>query len=212
MAQTCQAAGDPPPVPNSRVPALVSPRAKGESGMTGETDLDNAIAGCAGGDRTALRLIYDHEGPRMLGVAMRLLKRRALAEEAVQDAFVLIWKHAGSFDPAKGNARTWMYAILRHRSLNILRSESRVETSAEPIAETAASDEEDPETIVGRLSDAAKLRKCLETLDSSRRKAIVLSYVHGLSHADLAIRLNMPLGTVKSWLRRSLISLRECMG
>lgn len=182
------------------------------TGAGAQTDIDGAIAGCAAGDRAALRSIYEQEGPRMLGVAIRLLRRRALAEEAVQDAFVLVWRHAAGFDPAKGSGRTWLYAILRHRALNILRGESRLETSEQPIAESSPSEDEDPETVVGRLSDGRKLRRCLETLDPARRKAIVLAYMHGLSHADLAERLKMPLGTVKSWLRRSLLSLRECMG
>lgn len=180
--------------------------------MTDEFDIGKAIAGCVAGDRKALRMIYDHEAPKMLGVATRLLKRRALAEEAVQDAFVLLWRHAGSFDSSKGNGRTWLYAILRHRALNILRGESRLETSEEPIAENEPSEDDSPETIVSRLSDGQKLRHCLEGLEPQRRAAIVLSYAHGLSHSELAEKLGMPLGTVKSWLRRSLISLRECMG
>ncbi|WP_342361242.1 sigma-70 family RNA polymerase sigma factor [Terrarubrum flagellatum] len=180
--------------------------------MADDIDIAKAIAGCAAGDRKALKSIYDRESPRMLGVAMRLLRRRALAEEAVQDAFVLLWTHAASFNPLKGDGRAWLYAILRHRALNILRGESRLETSEEPIGENEASEEEDPETVVSRLSDAAKLRICLEGLEPDRRNAIVLSYVNGLSHSELAEKLGMPLGTVKSWLRRSLIALRECMG
>lgn len=180
--------------------------------MTDEFDIGKAIAGCAAGDRQALRTIYDHESPKMLGVAIRLLKRRALAEEAVQDAFVLLWRHAASFDPLKGGGRTWLYAILRHRALNILRGESRLETSEQPVAEEEASDDASPEDIVSRLSDGQKLRTCLEALEPQRRAAIILSYAHGLSHSELAAKLEMPLGTVKSWLRRSLISLRECMG
>jgi len=90
-------------------------------------DLNEALRACARGDRAALRAIYDAEAPRMLGVALRLLRRPALAEEAVQDAFVQIWRRAASFDPARGGARTWLYAVLRHRALNILRGESRTD-------------------------------------------------------------------------------------
>ena len=90
----------------------------------------------------------------MIGVAQRLLKRRALAEEAVQDAFVLIWRHAARFDPQRGAGLTWIYAILRNRSLSILRDEKRTETSDTPIAEEAASEEDDPETVMSKLSDA----------------------------------------------------------
>jgi len=174
-------------------------------------DLDEALRACARGDRAALRAIYDAEAPRMLGVALRLLRRPALAEEAVQDAFVQIWRRAASFDPARGGARTWLYAVLRHRVLNILRGESRTDLvdDFEPMGLT--SDEENAEHLITRLSEAGALRRCLEGLEPPRCKAIVLAYVHGLSHGELAGRLGVPLGTVKSWIRRSLISLRECL-
>src|SRR5215217_8600123 len=100
----------------------VAPRAPSE-----RANLDEALRRCAAGDRAALRSIYDAEAPRMLGVAMRLLRRRALAEEAVHDTFVQIWLKAASFDPSRGQARTWLYAILRNRALNILRDESRTD-------------------------------------------------------------------------------------
>lgn len=173
--------------------------------------IETALAQCARGDQRALKLIYEHEGPRMLGVATRLIKRRSLAEEAVHDAFVSIWRHAARFDPAKGSGLTWIYAILRNRSLTILRDEGRTELSDEPVAEETASEEASPEKIVLGLSDAKALKHCLERLDQKRRDAILLAYCEGLSHGELAGRLGLPLGTVKSWLRRSLMTLRECL-
>jgi RNA polymerase sigma-70 factor (ECF subfamily) len=174
-------------------------------------DLDDALRRCAAGDRAALRAIYDAEAPRMLGVAMRLLRRRSLAEEAVHDAFVQIWQRAASFDPARGGGRSWIYAVLRHRALNILRGETRTDLveDFEPFA--LVSEDESPEAIVSRLSDAGALRRCLERLEPLRRQAVLLAYVQGLSHGELAGRLGVPLGTMKSWIRRSLLALRECM-
>ena len=90
-------------------------------------DLADALRRCAAGERSALRAVYDAEAPRMTGVAMRLLRRRALAEEAVHDTFMQVWQRAATYDPARGEARTWLYAILRHRALNILRTEARVD-------------------------------------------------------------------------------------
>jgi RNA polymerase sigma-70 factor (ECF subfamily) len=177
-----------------------------------DTALATALRRCAGGDRAALRTIYDAEAPRMLGIALRLLRRRALAEEAVQDAFVQVWQRAGSFDPARGTARAWLYAILRHRALNILRGEARMELVQDFEPMELASEEEDPEAVVARLSEAGVLRRCLERLQPERRQLIVLAYVHGLSHGELAGRLRLPLGTVKSWIRRGLLVLRECLG
>ena len=174
-------------------------------------DLAEALRRCAAGDRSALRAIYDAEASRMLGVAMQLLRRRSLAEDAVQDAFMQAWQKAASFDPSRGNARTWLYAILRHRALNMLRSETRIELvdDFEPMG--LESDDENAESVVLRLSDAGALKRCLDRLDPLRRKAIVLAYVHGLSHGELAGRFGVPVGTMKSWIRRSLIFLKECM-
>jgi RNA polymerase sigma-70 factor (ECF subfamily) len=176
-----------------------------------EFNMTDALRACSQGDRGALRGIYDAEAPRMLGVALRVLRRRALAEEAVHDTFMQVWQKAASFDPARGEARTWLYAILRNRALNILRGESRTDLveDFEPMGLEAP--EEDPEMLVVRLSDAGALRRCLETLEPTRRQAILLAYVHGLSHGELAGKLGVPLGTMKSWIRRSLISLKECM-
>ncbi len=175
-------------------------------------EIDKALLACAAGDKFALRRIYDAQSPRMVGVAQRLLKRRALAEEAVQDAFVLIWRHAARFDPERGSGLTWIYAILRNRSLSILRDEKRTETREEPVAEELASEEDDPETVMSKLSDAKALRACLETLTPQRRGIVLLAFVQGLTHGEIAGKLDMPIGTVKSWIRRSLISLKECLG
>jgi RNA polymerase sigma factor (sigma-70 family) len=174
-------------------------------------DLSDALSVVAQGDRAALRAIYEAEAPRMLSVAMRLLRRHALAEEAVHDTFVQIWRKAATFDPAKGEARSWLYALLRHRALNILRGEARIDLvdDFEPMRLEAP--EEDAETLVVRLSDTSALRRCLERLEPIRRKAILLAYVEGLSHGELAGRLGVPLGTMKSWIRRSLAALKECM-
>lgn len=176
------------------------------------TEIDVALRQCASGDKLALKRIYEAESARMLGVAQRLLKRRALAEEAVQDAFVLIWRHAARFDPERGSGLTWIYAILRNRALSILRDEKRTETSDTPVAEETASEEDDPETVMSKLSDARALRACLEQLPEQRRSLVLLAFVQGLTHGELAERVKLPLGTVKSWIRRSLLALKECLG
>ncbi len=174
-------------------------------------DLDDDLRRCGRGDRAALRRIYDTEGPRMLGVALRILRRQQLAEEAVQDAFVQVWQRAESFDPERGAAKTWLYAVLRNRALNILRGEARTDLIEDFEAMGLASPEEDPESVMAQLSDAGALRRCLERLEPARRRAVVLAYMHGLSHGELAARVGVPLGTMKSWLRRSLLALRECL-
>lgn len=171
-----------------------------------EAQIAAAMARCASGERAALRVIYDIEAPRMVGVARRILKRQDLAEEAVQDCFMRVWRAARSFDPQKGAARSWLYTILRNCALSILRDEGRFVSDDEKIEDAAT------ESALSLLPETSALRRCLEQLDPERRSVVVLAYVHGLSHGELAGKLGVPLGTVKSWVRRSLISLQECMG
>jgi RNA polymerase sigma-70 factor (ECF subfamily) len=179
---------------------------------SGAFDYNAAIMACAGGDNAALKALYDIEAPKMLGVATRLLKRPSLAEDAVHDAFVNIWTKSASFNAALGEGRAWMYAILRNRSLNMLRGEDRIDFTDDLESFGLASEEDTPEDAISRLSDASALRRCLESLDPPKRNAIVMAYMHGLSHGELAGKLNVPLGTMKSWIRRGLLALKECLG
>jgi RNA polymerase sigma factor (sigma-70 family) len=171
-----------------------------------EAQLSAALARCAAGDRTALQMIYNSEAPKMIGVARRILFRQDLAEEAVHDAFVRIWGAAASFDPHRGSARGWLYAVVRNRALSIHRNEHRYDASDDSALDI------DCEATMTRMPETSALRKCLERIDRPRRDVVVLAYVHGMSHGELAGRLKVPLGTVKSWVRRSLFVLQECMG
>lgn len=171
-----------------------------------EAQLAAALARCTAGDRAALQMIYHSEAPRMIGVARRILFRQDLAEEAVHDAFVRIWRAAASFDPHRGSARGWLYAVVRNCALSIHRTEHRYDTSDESALDI------DCDATVMRMPETSALRRCLERIDRPRRDVVVLAYVHGMSHGELAGRLKVPLGTVKSWVRRSLFSLQECMG
>ena len=155
-----------------------------------------------------LDVVFRREAGRCTATLIRVLGDIDLAEEAVQDAFMRLWRSARTYDPQKGAARSWLYAILRNCALTVLRDESRF-TTDEDIAEEAAPM---TENALARLPETSALRRCLERLDASRRAVVVLAYVHGLSHGELAGKLGVPLGTVKSWVRRSLISLQECMG
>ncbi|MGL5138059.1 MAG: sigma-70 family RNA polymerase sigma factor, partial [Beijerinckiaceae bacterium] len=139
-------------------------------------DVTQLIGRCAAGDKAALRRLFEAEAPRMIGVAERILRRRALAEEATQDAFVQVWRKAASFNAALGSGRTWLYTILRNRSLSILRNESRTELTAGSEPFDRATEEDDPEEAVLKLGEASRLRACLDKLEPLRRNAIVLAY------------------------------------
>ncbi|MBN8941740.1 MAG: sigma-70 family RNA polymerase sigma factor [Rhizobiales bacterium] len=173
-------------------------------------DLKDALARCATGDRAALRLIYESECPAMIGVAMRIVKRRELAEEVVQEAYVKIWRNAHRFNADLGPAKAWLYAIVRNQALNVLR-DGRREDLVEEVPENTA-DAIHAYSAAEMLPEANALKRCLEGLDPRRRASVLMAYVDGFSHGEIAGRLAVPLGTVKAWIRRSLVSLKECMG
>lgn len=170
-------------------------------------DYEAHLAACACGDRQALRRLYEVEGARLLGVARRLVKDSALAEDVVHDAFLRIWTRAGTFDPARGSGRGWMFSITRHLALDFLRRQER-EVALDEQSEPAASNTGELDGLLhgGRMS------LCLEQLEPLRRACLVHAYVDGYSHAEIARKLDSPLGTVKAWVKRSLAALRECMG
>lgn len=173
--------------------------------------LRDALAACAAGDEAGIDAILRIEGGRLLGVARRMLGRGELAEEAVQDAMVQIWRKAAQ--ARDGSARGWIYAVLRNRCLNILRDGRRLAVLApEDIAAMQeARQQAVPEEGWEMLPGSARLRDCLAGLDAGVRHAILLAHVGGFSHGEIAGMRNVPLGTAKSWIRRGLAALRECL-
>jgi len=174
-------------------------------------DYEAALVACARGDRRALEALYTEEARQLVGVAQRIVRRRDLANDVVHDAFVQIWNRAATFDPRRGSGRAWIYAVVRHRALNMVRDE-RFETGLDEtaLAETPDPAEPVPDLLV-RMAEHEALRRCLEALDEQRRTCILLAYTDGLSHTQIAERLRAPLGTVKAWIRRGLLSLRDCL-
>lgn len=174
-------------------------------------DYAGLVQACARGDRQALRSLYDEEAARLIAVAQRIVRRRELAEDVVQDAFVQIWQKAATFDASLGSARAWIYTIVRHRALNVIRDGAREDLL--DTDELAAV--QDRATVVddafGRLASESRLRACLERLDQEKRQSLLLSYVAGYSHGEIAGLMRVPVGTAKSWVRRALTALKECM-
>ncbi|HME27922.1 MAG TPA: sigma-70 family RNA polymerase sigma factor [Acetobacteraceae bacterium] len=172
-------------------------------------DTEVLLHRCAGGDRMAFRLLYDRWGDRLYGLALRITRQTAPAADATQDAFVQIWQQAHRFDPERGNPEAWLIGIVRYRALDIVRRQSREVPGYEP----EEIEDEAPDALARLVSTAegAALQRCLGELEHDRRRLVVMAFVDGLSHSELAERMRVPLGTVKSWIRRSLISLRGCL-
>jgi RNA polymerase sigma-70 factor (ECF subfamily) len=172
------------------------------------SDLEAALLACAAGDQTGLREIYEWEASRLLGVAYRIVGRRDLAEDVIQDAFLQIWQYARTFDPNRGSARGWIYSIVRNRALKLRRARLH-QHAVEDRVLLAIFDG----SMVSRsrpLEECA-LRHRLKGLDPQRRASVILACVDGCTHHEVAAHLGVPIGTAKAWIRRSLMELRAVL-
>lgn len=176
-----------------------------------EFDYASSILACAAGDRTALRSLFEEDAGRLLSVARRIVRRKDLAEEVVQDAFIQIWSKAGQYDPKLGSARGWVYTIVRNRALNVIRDYAREELTDEAGIEQLRHDDQVIDDSYQRLATDSRLRHCLEELEAKKRTSLLLAYVAGFTHGEIAGKLGVPLGTAKSWVRRAASALRECL-
>lgn len=173
-------------------------------------DHEAALLACARGDQQALKSIYEHERRWLMGVALRLVRRRELAEEVLHDAFLQIWDKAASFDPALGSAQGWIYTVVRHRALSLLRSSQHVHEFAHDQFDELL----ESQNVVfaeDRSAERGALFRCLEALDEMGRRLVMDAYVDGYSHSQIAQRTQLPLGTVKTWIRKALGALRQCL-
>ena len=178
----------------------------------GNLPLTDLIAATARGERPAFAALYAASSPQLFAVALRIMKRRDRAEEVLQDAFVSIWKRARDYDAAKGSALTWMASIVRHRAIDLLRRERpSVSLDDAPGQESWAAPGPDPFEATAASAEARRVRDCLQALEGKQREAIQLAYYEGITQEELAERLAAPLGTVKSWVRRGLLRLKDCL-
>jgi RNA polymerase sigma-70 factor (ECF subfamily) len=171
-----------------------------------------AIRRVAGGDRAALRLVYDATAAKLFGVCLRILKDRSEAEDVLQDVYLNIWRKAAAFDETRASPITWLVAITRNRAIDRLRARGPIRLS-EPVE--AAEAVPDPGPLAAEALEAAqeheRLYGCLDELEARASQAIRGAFLDGLTYEALAEREGVPLGTMKSWIRRGLAKLRECL-
>lgn len=175
----------------------------------GARDLVELLDRCGAGDKAAFRRLYEAQSARLYGVALRITRQSALAADAVHDAMLQVWQNAGRFDPSRGNPESWMVSLVHYRALDIVRRRAR----EMPGLELPDMPDEEPGVLDRMLgaSDASALHACLQELEEGRRRMILLAFVDGLTHTELAEKLAIPLGTVKSWIRRGMATLRLCL-
>jgi len=172
-------------------------------------DLVRLIEAVAGGDQAALRALYHATAPKLLGIVLRILRDRGAAEDTLQEVFVRIWQRAGSYESRAGAPLVWLVAIARNGAIDRLRQEKAARlTQVEEGWLERLPDLGDGE---GDLARRDALAHCLGTVEVPQRECLVLAYCEGWSREELAARFGCPVNTVKTWLRRGLISLRGCL-
>jgi RNA polymerase sigma-70 factor (ECF subfamily) len=197
-----------------------SGRARGPYGapMTEDNPLEALLAAIARGDRRAFAELYAATSPQLLALLLRMLQRRDWAEEALQDCYVRIWQKSESYSPERGAPLAWLTTIARYRALDLLRArrpevnESSFDEDKPSPLERADDDAASPEQGAMQREGIGRLEDCMRNLGEEQRRSVLLAYYEGYTHTELARRMKAPMGTVKSWVRRGLLQLRDCMG
>jgi RNA polymerase sigma factor (sigma-70 family) len=174
------------------------------------------LAATARQDADAFRALYDATSAKLFGFALRILFKREWAEEALQESFVNIWNNAGSYQSSLAAPMTWMTTIVRNKAFDMLRKvDSTVEIDADTfdkdVMDAMESMEPTPIDALQISGDAKALARCLGRLEGRQRQAVALAFYHDLSHSEVAAQMTLPIGTVKTWIRRSLERLRTCL-
>ena len=180
--------------------------------MTTPAELTEAMRQIALGDRRALETVYRATSAKLFGICLRIIGERGEAEDALQDVYVSLWNSAARYDPARASPLGWLSAFARNRAIDRLRRRRRVDQSA-PIEAAAAVADAAPlaDAVFSMGEDRARIHTCLGELDEPQRGAIRTAFFEGATYAELASRQSVPLGTVKSWVRRGLARLKKCL-
>jgi RNA polymerase sigma-70 factor (ECF subfamily) len=183
-------------------------------------ELAQLLARSGLGDRRAFAQLYEKTSAHLYAVVLRIQRDRTLAEDLLQEVYVSVWKAAAGFDAAQSQPLTWLTSIARNRAIDSLR---RAQTQPQMVSATPDEDDDTdpieatadtaagPMDLLAQASDARQLTRCMDGLSAQQRQSVALAFFDGLSHAEVAEHLREPLGTVKSWVRRALMSLKNCL-
>jgi RNA polymerase sigma factor (sigma-70 family) len=174
------------------------------------------LAAVARRDAAAFRALYDATSPKLFGFALRILIKRELAEDVLQESFVSIWNNASGYQSSLAAPMTWMTTIVRNKAFDALRRmDHAVEIDSDSfdqeVMRALESDDLTPLEALQLSDDSKALARCLARLEGLHREAIALAFYHDLSHSEVAERMKQPIGTIKTWVRRGLMRLKSCL-
>jgi RNA polymerase sigma-70 factor (ECF subfamily) len=175
-----------------------------------DVEIERLLGRCALGDRTAFGRLYDLAAPKLFGVCLRILGNRGDAEEAAQEAFVRIWQKAGAFRSDRGSGPGWIVAIARNAAIDRLRAR-RAPTRDIAAMVDLADPGPTPEASAAAADERRRIEDCLAALPADRALAVRAAYLGGHTYEELARHFDVPLNTIRTWLRRALIALRKCL-
>lgn len=173
-------------------------------------ELDPLLRLIAHGDSGALSDLYDRTSSKLFGICVRLLGNHGEAEEVLQEVYLTVWKKAERFDPGKASPITWLAVLARNKAIDRLRRH-RLATDPIESAGDVADDQPSALDVLERVEEQGRLNGCLEELDHQQREMIRAAFLDGATYPELAEREGVPLGTMKSWVRRGLLRLRGCL-
>ncbi len=167
------------------------------------------LARCARSDAQAFRQLYVLEADVLYGAALRITRQAAMADDVLHDAMLQVWRNASRFNPARGSGRSWMLALVRYRAIDAVTRARRETLTPDP--PDMPDPQLDPYERLAETSDERLLKHCLGAINERPRRLVMMAFLEGLTHAEVAARVGEPLGTVKSVIRRALLALRACM-
>ena len=174
--------------------------------------LATLLAQCGLGDKNAFAVLYETTKSKLFAVSLRIVRERHIAEEVLQDSFVKIWNNAATYATAKSAPMTWMSAIVRNRSLDIVRRpDLEIQDEEEFFTLNLEDGSLSAQDQLAQGRDAAQIDICLKGLEAEQRQTISLAFFQGLSHSECATHLQKPLGTIKTHIRRGLLKLKDCL-
>jgi RNA polymerase sigma-70 factor, ECF subfamily len=180
--------------------------------MLSQAELVWLLAAVAKGDQAAFERLYAATRAKLYGVLLRILGKPELADDVMQETYLKVWKMADSFDPTIASPITWMVAMARNRAIDIVRKRGDLSIEDTPEAMNAAAEAPPPLARREMTEELRRLLTCLGKLDPEKQRIVLLAYYSGWSREQLAQKLDIPVNTIKTWLRRSLLEIRECMG